>query len=85
MSPTDTDIIEPACALVCRAWLFQARALQPTRLLCLRHSPGRDEGGGCHFLLQEIVLTQGCELRLPCLLHCQAGSLPSEPLGKPLS
>ena len=34
----------------------------------------------CHVLLQGIFLTQGWN---PSLLHCQAGSLPREPPGKP--
>ena len=38
-------------------------------------SPGKNTRVGCHFLLQEIFLTQ--ELN-PCLLD----SLPAEPLGK---
>ena len=33
---------------------------------------------GCHFLLQEIFLTQGSHL---CLLHWQADSLPLSPKG----
>ena len=33
--------------------------LQPVRLLCLWDFPGRNTGVGCHFLLQEISLTQG--------------------------
>ena len=51
--------------------------LQPTRLLCPWDSPGKNTGVGCHFLLQEIFLTQG--LTQPAL---QAASLQSEPLGK---
>ena len=43
--------------------------------------PGKNTGVGCHFLLQEIFLTQGSNLRL---LHWQVGSLPAgEPPGKP--
>ena len=42
--------------------------LQPTRLLCPWHFPGRDTGVGCHFLFQEIFLTQGSNLGLP---HCR--------------
>ena len=38
---------------------------------------------GCHFLLQGIFPTQGLNLRLSCLLHWQAGSLPLAPSGKP--
>ena len=44
-------------------------------------------GVGCHALLQGIFPTQGLNLRLLCLLHWQAGSLPLVPHGKtpPLS
>ena len=42
--------------------------LQPTRLLCSWYFPGKNTGVGCHFLLQEIFLTQGINL---CLLHCR--------------
>ena len=31
----------------------------------------KNTGVGCHFLLQGIFLTQGSNLRLPCLLHCR--------------
>ena len=31
---------------------------------------------GCHALLQGSFPTQGLSLRLLCLLHCQAGSVP---------
>ena len=34
--------------------------------------PGKNTGGGCHFLLQRIFPTQGLNPRLPCLLHWQA-------------
>ena len=33
--------------------------LQPTRPLCPRDFPGKNPGGGCHFLLQGIFPTQG--------------------------
>ena len=36
---------------------------------------------GCHFLLQGIFLAQGSNLRLFCLLHWQADSLPQSHLG----
>ena len=39
----------------------------PTRLLCPWDSPGKNTGVDCHFLLQEIFLTQGLNLGLP---HC---------------
>ena len=38
---------------------------------------------GCHFLLQQVFLTQGSELRLLCLLHWQADLFTTEPPGKP--
>ena len=47
--------------------------LQPTRLLCLWVSPGKNPGVGFHFLLQAILLTQGST---PGLLHWQVDSLP---------
>ena len=37
----------------------------------------------CHALLQGIFPTQGSNLRLLCLLHRQAGSLPLVPPGRP--
>ena len=40
-------------------------------------------GVGCHFLLQGIFPTQGSNLCLLCLLHCQADSLPMSHLGSP--
>ena len=38
------------------------------RFLCLWDFPGKNTGVGCHFLLQEIFLTQGLN---PGLLHCR--------------
>ena len=48
------------------------------RLLCPWDSPGRNTVVGCHFLLQEIFLTQGSN---PRFLHWQADSLPLSHLG----
>ena len=42
------------------------RGLQPTRLLCLWDSPGKNTGVGSHSLLQGIFLTQGLN---PGFLH----------------
>ena len=42
--------------------------LSPTRLLHPWNSPGRNTGGGCHFLLWEIFPTQGLN---PDLLYCK--------------
>ena len=38
--------------------------LEPTRLLCLWDSPGKNTRVVCHFLLQGIFLTQGSNLGL---------------------
>ena len=46
--------------------------------------PGKNTGVDCHFLLQRILLTQESNLHLLRLLHCQAGSLPLIPPGKPI-
>ena len=40
-------------------WLRWPHGLQPSRLLCLWDSPGKNIGVGCHFLLLGIFLTQG--------------------------
>ena len=41
---------------------------QPTSLLCLWDSPGKNNGVDCHALLQEIFPNQGPK---PSLLHCK--------------
>jgi len=58
--------------------------LYPARLLCPWNSPGKSTGVSCHFLLQEIFLTQGLNPSLLHLLYWKVGSLPAEPLRKPL-
>ena len=51
-----------------------------------RNSPGKNTGVGCHVLLQGNLPNPGrSNLRLLCLLHWQAGSLPLAPLGKPIA
>ena len=55
--------------------------LQPTRLLCLCDSLGKNTGVGNHSLLQGILPSQRLNL---CLLGAQqVDSLLSEPPGKP--
>ena len=49
--------------------------------VCLWDFPGKNTGVGHHFLLQGIFLTQGQNLHLLLLLHCQAYSLPLNHLG----
>ena len=46
-------------------------------------SPHKDTGVGCQAFLSEIFPTQGSNLHLLGLLHCQVGSLPLAPPGKP--
>ena len=67
-------------SLVASLWLHE---LWPARLLCPWDSPGKNTGVGCHFLLQEIFLTQ--ELN-PHLLHLLFGSLffTTVPPGEPI-
>ena len=62
---------------------LQPHGPQPSRLLCPRDSLGKNAGVGFHALLQGIFLTQGSNLHLLHLLHCQAGSLPLRHLGSP--
>ena len=50
--------------------------LQPARLLCPWDFPGKNTGGGCNFLLQEIFPVQGLKPSLSYLLHWQADSSP---------
>ena len=48
--------------------LWDPMDCSPTRLLRPWDFPGKNTGVGCHFLLQEIFLTQGLN---PGLLHCR--------------
>ena len=45
---------------------------------------GKNTGVGCRAHLQGIFPTQGSNLHLLCLQHCQAGSVPLAPPGKPI-
>ena len=63
---------------------LRTHGLYPVRLLCPWDSPGKNTGVGCHALLQGIFTIQGSNLWLLCLLHWQADSLSSKPLGKPV-
>ena len=49
------------CVLSCSVCpaLCNPMDCSPARLLCPRNFPGKNTGGGCHFLLQEIFSTQG--------------------------
>ena len=63
-------------------WSF---GLQPARLLCTWHFPGKNTGGGCHFFLQGIFLTRELNPIFPVSPALQADSLPAEPLGESFS
>ena len=47
---------------------LRAHGLQPARLLCPWHSPGKNTGVGRHSLLQGIFLMQRS---IPDVLHCR--------------
>ena len=63
------------CVLNCSVLSDSLRlcGLWSVRLLYVCDFPGRNTGGGCHFLLQGIFPTQGSNTHL---LHWQADSLP---------
>ena len=72
-------------ALLC---LVVSCSLQPhgpwlARLLRPRNFPGKNIGVGCHFLLQEIFLTQGSNPHLLHLLQWQVDPLPLSHLESP--
>ena len=71
--------------LVIQSWpTLQPHGLEPTRLLCLWDSPGKNAGMGCHALLQGIFPTPGSNPCILCFLHWQMFSLPLVPHGQPL-
>ena len=59
---------------------LQLHGLQPARLLCPWHVPGKNTGVGFHFLFQWVFQTQGWDLYL---LHWQVDSLLLSDLGSP--
>ena len=63
-----------------RVRLFVTPWTVARRPLCPWDCLSRNTGVSCHFLLQEIFLTQGLNL---CLLHWQADSLLLSHLGSP--
>ena len=65
------------CVLTC---LVVSDSLPPHGLLCPWDFPGKNTGVRCHFLLQEIFLTQGSNLHL---LNYRQILFITQPLGKP--
>ena len=63
-----------SCPTLSTPWTI---APPPPRLLYPCNWPCKNTGGGCHFLLSGIFLTQGLNPRLLRLLCWQAGSLPT--------
>ena len=53
---------------VCRSVVSLCDLMEPTRLLCLWDSPGKNTGVGYYFLLQGIFPTQGSNW---CLFRCK--------------
>ena len=45
---------------------MQPHRQQPTRLPCLRDSPGKNTGVGCHFLLQRMQVKSQSEVAQSC-------------------
>ena len=84
-TPVGRHIWDWCCCLVVRLYpiLFQSHGLLPASLAWPWDFPGKITGVGCHFLLQGLFLTQGLSLRLLCLLHWQADSLPLSHQGGP--
>ena len=58
---------------------FATQQTVAARLLCPQDFPSKNTGVGCHFLLQEIFLTQGQNLYL---LQWRMDSFTTEPPGK---
>ena len=71
--------VQFSCSVVSDS--LRPHGLYPARLLCPWHSPGKNTGVGCHFLLQGIFRIKGSNPCLLRLLHWQADSLPLGRLG----
>ena len=73
--------VDRACMRACSVTQSRLTLCDPMdRLLYPWDSPGKNTRVGCHFLLQEILPTQGSNL---CLLHWQVNSLPLIHLRRP--
>ena len=81
LTSDSSNSLAGVCVSVCVCSVVHG--LQPARLLCLWNLPSKDTGVCCHFLLQGIFPNQGLNLRLLCLLHWQAVSLPLCHSGSP--
>ena len=78
----DTIVNNCCCYLAAKSspTLLQLHGLHLARLLCPWDFPGKNSGGGCHFLLQRDLPNPGMEVASPALV----GRLfTTEPLAKP--
>ena len=71
------------CAQSCPVLRDPMDCSPPGSSACGIYFPGKNTGVGCHFLHQEVFLTQGSNPSLLCLLHWQVGSLPLAAPAKP--
>ena len=70
----------PPCVCARSGLTLRPRGLEPSRLLCPSHSPGKHTRVGCHSFLQGILPTQGVH---PTHVSCITGRFFSvEPSGK---
>ena len=63
---------------------LRPHGLQSTRILCPWDFPGKNTGVGCHFLLQEIFLTQGLNTWGSCIVGATREPLVEEAVFSPL-
>ena len=79
----DSRKLTVLCAVLCWFQLFATPQSVVCQAPCPWDCPGKNTGGGCHFLLQGIFPTRGLNPHLSHLLHWQVGSLPLASPGKP--
>ena len=68
-------IFKDACSAAQSYLTLKLHGLQPARLLCSWDFPGKNNGVGCHFLLQGTFPTQDSNLCLLNFLRSQVNSL----------
>ena len=78
VSFSKSGILQHPCVHACSVMSdsLQPHGLQPAKILCPWDFPGKNTGVRCHFLLQEILPTQGLNPCLLQLLHWQWDSSP---------
>ena len=71
-------LVAKSCPTPVTPWTVAHQVVSPW------DSPGKNTGEGCHFLLQGIFPTKDQTCICYIYLHCQVGSLPLAPPGKPI-